>query len=369
MAHSLLARARAAGTPIIEGDQAIFLFEGAEPPLLVGDFNGWDAEHPARWKEADRHVWMYSLSLPADAYMEYAFLVDPADEVRIPDPFNPRTVPNGVGQVNHYFYMPEGAETHLAHRARHVPEGVITRHLIQHPRLITGGKRLVHLYHPPTDQASPLVIVFDGRDYLRRGRLPVIVDNLIAAGRIRPIALALVDNGGQARMLEYACNDATVGFLLECVLPLAQKHLNLIDPGQRPGAHGLLGASMGGLIALYTALRYPHVFGRVLSQSGAFQWGPRDTVIFPLIRHVPPAPIKIWLDVGRYEWLLPANRLLRDLLQQQGYALEYREFNAGHNYPAWRDDVWRGLEWLFAAQGGETRAESKANQHDNGRKE
>ncbi len=348
MTHPLRARARATGTPIIEGERAIFVYEGSEPPLLVGDFNGWDAYHPARWERAGEELWTYSLSLPADAYMEYAFLVEPGEEVRVHDPFNTRTVPNGVGQINHYFYMPAAAPTSFAQRAPFVPEGLVTRHLIQHPRLVAGGKRMVHLYHPPTDQACPLMIVFDGRDYLRRARLSIIVDNLLAAGRIRPIALALVENGGPARMLEYACNEATVGFLMECVLPLAQKHLNLVDPAQQPGAHGVLGASMGGLMALYVGLRQPDVFGHVLSQSGAFELGAADTVIFPLIRYAPRPRVKVWLDVGRYEWLLPANRRLRDLLAGQDYDFSYREFNAGHNYPAWRDDVWRGLEWLFS---------------------
>jgi enterochelin esterase-like enzyme len=35
------------------------------------------------------------------------------------------------------------------------------------------------------------------------------------------------------------------------------------------------------------------------------------------------------------------------LLQCRGYDVSCREFNAGHNYRAWRDDLWRGLEALF----------------------
>jgi enterochelin esterase family protein len=37
------------------------------------------------------------------------------------------------------------------------------------------------------------------------------------------------------------------------------------------------------------------------------------------------------------------------LLTRKGYEVTYREYNGGHNYPAWRDDVWRGLETLFGA--------------------
>lgn len=349
MIHPLLARARAEGTPIIEGDQATLLFEGARPPLLVADFNGWDAEHPVAWCEVAPALWAYTVALPADAYIEYGFRTDPIDEDRLLDPFNARTMPNGMGQVNHFFYMPAATATPLIQRVRGVPQGQTTRHLLENRRLVAGGARTVHLYHPPTDAACPLVVVYDGRDYLHRARLPVIVDNLIAQQRIHPVALALVENGGQARMIEYACSEATLGFLMQDVLPLAQQHLNLINPAQQPGAHGVLGASMGGLMALYTGLRIPQVFGHVLSQSGAFRLEEDEMVVLPLVKHLPRPPLRIWLDVGRYEWLRESNREMRALLEARGYDFAYREINAGHNYPAWRDDIWRGLEWLFPA--------------------
>jgi enterochelin esterase family protein len=38
---------------------------------------------------------------------------------------------------------------------------------------------------------------------------------------------------------------------------------------------------------------------------------------------------------------------MRDLLTEAGYTLTYREYNGGHNYTAWREEVWRGLEALF----------------------
>ncbi len=101
-------------------------------------------------------------------------------------------------------------------------------------------------------------------------------------------------------------------------------------------------------MAMYTGLRVPQVFGRVLSQSGAFQLGEGvETVVSKLVRHMPPQPLTVWMDVGRYEWLLESNRKLHDLLQARGYDVTYHEYNAGHNYPAWRDDLSRGLEVAF----------------------
>ncbi len=59
----------------------------------------------------------------------------------------------------------------------------------------------------------PLLAVYDGLDYFRRGKLTEIVDNLIAAKRIRPVAIAFLQNGGQqARMVEYGCSQTTLGF-------------------------------------------------------------------------------------------------------------------------------------------------------------
>ena len=347
MTHPLLVRAETSGTPIIDGEQAVFLWEGDQPPYLIGDFNAWDPDAAAPWVEASTGLWSSTLTFPADAYMEYAFLVEPRDEARITDPHNQRTTPNGMGHINNYFYMPGGEPTPLAERGYEVRQGKLTRHRIENKWLLAAGKRWVHLYHPPTEAPVPLIVVYDARDYIARGRLTHIVDNLIAQGRIRPVALALLDNGGPARGIEYSCNDATAGFVAGEVLPLAQEHLHLMDPARHPGAYGVLGASMGGLMALYTGLRAPGVFGHVLSQSGAFELDGAETVTVPLVRHMPVQPLKIWMDVGRYEWLLEPNRRMYALLQQRSYNVQYREYNGGHNYPSWRNDVWRGLEALF----------------------
>jgi enterochelin esterase family protein len=211
-----------------------------------------------------------------------------------------------------------------------------------------GRQRAVHLYAPPTSEPCPLVVVLDGADYLKRARLPTLVDNLIAEGRIRPIALALVPNGGAARSVEYFCSEATLLFFLDQVLPLARQELNLVDEKRFPGAHGVLGASLGGLMSLFMGLREPNVFGHVLAQSGAFSVWNRDLGVFPLARLAASPPLEVWMDCGHFEALAEGNRRILPVLQASGHRAEYREYHGGHSYPAWRDDVWRGLEWLFA---------------------
>jgi enterochelin esterase family protein len=107
---------------------------------------------------------------------------------------------------------------------------------------------------------------------------------------------------------------------------------------------------MGGLMALTTGWMVPHVFGRVISQSGMFMpWTSHGRpMLFDLIEGMPTAPLRIWQDCGVYDGLLEGNQQLRDLLTAKGYDLTYREYNAGHNYTAWGNSVVAALEAMFA---------------------
>lgn len=344
MEHELIKRARREGAPLRDAStgDVTFVWKGRAAPALYGDWDEWSA--PIHLQEVGAAVWAAHLTLPQDAYMEYRYL---SNGKVIPDRLNPNITPNGLGDINHYFYMPSAAPTLLTQRRRGAAHGAISRHYVEAGDLIVGARRAVTLYQPPVHQPVPLLVVLDGHDYYRRARITHIADNLIADGRIRPLALALVDSSSAARMLEYACNDANLLFLIEAVVPFAREHLNLLDERQLPGVHGVAGASMGGLMALYAALRAPEIFGHALSQSGAFQLANRDMAVFDLARHADPRAVRAWLDVGRFESLLDCNRRMHDLLTTRGFDAAYREYNGGHNYPCWRDDLPRGLECMY----------------------
>ncbi len=348
---SLLTQAQKHGNPIIDGRQATLVWHGDKPPLLIGDFNHWggnNGETAIHAKQDTAGVWLYQIDLPTDAYVEYTFTHQPGDDAaRTPDKLNQQKVANGMGYYNHFFYMPDGKPTPFIKRRRNVPHGIVTKHTLSHAYI--GGKRDVWLYQPPVDEAVPLVIVYDGKDYLRRAFITHIVDNLIAAKRIRPVALALVENAGRSRFIEYNCGEAILAILDHWVIPLALDKLNL----QKPGGYGVLGASMGGLMALYTALRMPDIFGYAVSQSGGFL--PFNGHATPLVNVLidpmdSPPPLKLWLDVGTLEWLYPANQAMYTWLSQRGWDATYLEYNAGHNYTAWRNALTQALPAVFPTE-------------------
>ncbi len=353
MKKDILTRLYTEGNPLIGGQRVTFYWIGDHAPHLIDDLHDWEGgPQPLRFFSdplpgSDKPIWRASFNLPRDAYLEYAFY-DPNTRQRFADPFNPHSVNNGVGSRNHFFYMPDAAPTPLSAPRRDVPHGIITRRVVETWMLADDGRREVYLYQPPVKEPVPLLVVYDGRDYLRRGKLAVILDNLIAANRIRPLAMVLLQNGGRRRGVEYACSDATIAWLDHVILPLAREHLRLLNIQKNPGAYGVLGASFGGLMAFHTGLRMPEVFGKVISQSGVFGSEGRDFAAVDLIRHGRARDrLKIWMDAGRLEGLLEDNRRLQPILRDNGYDVTYREFGGGHCYTAWRDDVWRGLEALF----------------------
>ena len=335
-------------TPIIREDTVIFEWRGVKAPQLIGDFNSWDSGRADTLAPAGKDLWRCSLNFPTDAYIEYIYLLDGK---RLLDPNNPRRVYNGINNDNNYFYMPEKLPTPLASRIRGTLHGEL-KHLKADARYLLGGEdhpirlfqRDVLFYQPPVSQPAPLLVVYDGPDYLRQAKLPLIIDNLIAQKRICPVALVMLAHGKQNRFIEYACSDVTLGFLQYNILPLARKELNLKSAEKTPGAYGVMGASMGGLMALYTGLRFPDIFGKVLSQSGAFY---PEFVVKNLIQAGLGKQLRIWMDVGTLEYLFPYNQQMVALLNQHGYDVAYQEYHGGHNYTSWRDDLATGIECLF----------------------
>ncbi|MFN8419031.1 MAG: alpha/beta hydrolase-fold protein [Anaerolineae bacterium] len=345
---SLLNRAKRHGTPLIDGDQVTFVWQGEHPVQVVGDFNYWATffEQPLLMERAGTNLWKATITLPRDAYGEYHFL---QGDQHFPDPLNKRTSPNGMGATNNVFWMPDYAPSPLAIVNKEIPHGEVTHYDLNGGWYYAGTSRTVHLYKPPTDEPTPLLIVLDGTQYLRRSKINVIVDNLIAQQRIRPISMAMVEPSKRIRLHEYGCSDVTVAFIVHRLFPLASAHLNLLDYHQHSGVHGIMGASMGGLMSLYTALRVPYLFGKVLSESGAFLSDHLyfDSVIFDLLPHADRSNYKLYMDCGLQEWFIHPNRETYDRLKVWGYDVTFREHSSGHNYPSWRDHLADGLVHLF----------------------
>lgn len=235
-----------------------------------------------------------------------------------------------------------------------------------------GRTRRVWLYLPPgyaTSQARyPVLYMHDGQNvfdastsFAGEWGVDETLDSLHARGDSGVIVVA-VDNGQQKRMDEYSPwrnakygggeGDAYVDFLAHTLKPYIDAHYRT----QSDRLHtGVAGSSMGGLISLYAALKYPDVFGRVGVFSPAFWFAPE---IYRLARHAHPRPgTRIYLVAGGKEGDTP--QVYSDDLRRMADTLAAAGFSLGGDVRAtirpdgmhaewfWRREFPQAYRWLF----------------------
>ncbi len=374
------------GTPFVEdipGDSghclATFLYRGGKDVRNVVIFinNGfWGEIGSNRMSRlAMTEVWHKTYRFRADARFTYLLSVnDPLTPISeataaeswlrrsaswIFDPLNPRRFPAYPRQVSVLELPGAPAEPWIVFR-HEVAKGLVESRRIRSK--IIGNERTVWIYHPAQAKVPGhepgLLVLFDGGAYKDWIPTPTILDNLMAAGRIPPVAAILVGHPSlEARNRELVFSDPFMRFLTEELLPPLRRELGA---SQAPRLTVIGGCSSGGLAATYAAYLHPDVFGNVLSQSGAFMLSPAGLSeqgwLIRKLATKPALPIRFHLDCGLMEdqaggagelSLLESNRRLRDALEAAGYQVHYREFNGGHEYVNWRGTLAEGLIELF----------------------
>jgi enterochelin esterase family protein len=206
---------------------------------------------------------------------------------------------------------------------------------------------------PPVGVRLPVLVLLRGEVWEPQLRVSALLDRLVAEGRIPPLVALMPDAlDRDSRWSELTCNDLFATFLADELLPWAAGRWPVSTDPERVV---LAGQGLGGLAASHAALRRPDRFGAVLAQSGAFWWplAPGDRSrgeewLTGRVAASPALPVRFRVSAGLHEWtLLPAVRRLRDVLLGKGYDVSYREFNGGHDYVCWREDLASGLESLL----------------------
>lgn len=362
------------GTPLVESINkesvlVTFLWRGGDKTkgaVVLGSV----ANKAPMERVAGTDVWFHSVPVRRDARFTYRLApnADPkADSfptARI-DPRNKKPFPTSAPLLS-LAEMPDApAQTWVAKRPE-VTAGKVTEEEPIRSKAV-GGKREIRVYTPPgyAAEGEPyrLLIVSDGLAYTTLIPLPVILDNLIAAGEIPPVVAVLVDRmDTEHRESDLSCNKAYARFLAEEVVPWARKKYHVTTD---PAGTVLAGSSRGGLAAACAAIEHPELFGNVLAQSGSFVWPEKEPEPEWVRRHLeasPKLPIRFYLDVGQMEtWptndgkgasLLDANRRLRDVLQSKGYVVRYTEYSGGHGHANWRGTISEGLVGLLGKKAG-----------------
>jgi enterochelin esterase-like enzyme len=247
-----------------------------------------------------------------------------------------------------------------------VPQGAIEKRSIRSD--IQQVTRDLTVYTPAgysrRGKPLPLVVLFDGADYLEEDwHGPAIWNNLIAERRVSPMVIVMVHNLPGRRLFDLVANEKFGRFMAAELVPWARREYNVArDAGQTVAG----GASAGGFAATYLGIAHPEVFGNVLSISGAFWWSPEhnggicggacpDSSGKPAVENAdattepnwlaqlalkrPASKARFYLSAGTFEvdrdaagsGILEENRHLRDILRAKRNEVIFNQFVGGHD--------------------------------------
>jgi len=234
------------------------------------------------------------------------------------------------------------------------------------------------------DEGLAVMVFQDGHAYVdEQGqfRAPIVLDNLVHAGKIPPLAAIFIDPGHEGadvpgekpgwqpaannRSLEYdTLSPEYAKFLEESILPLAATDERLKAAGlgltTDPAMRGICGISSGGICAFTVAFERPDLFRKVLSHVGSFA-DIRGGDHYPaLVRRTKdsPKPIRVFLQAGEHDldnwhghWWL-SNLQMEKALAFAGYDHKLVGGIGGHNGKHGGAILPESLEWLWRGWNG-----------------
>ncbi len=262
----------------------------------------------------------------------------------------------------------------------HTLTGDIRVHQNFHSQILNNDRDVI-VYLPPGYDAAKhtrysVFYMHDGQNLFdgatsfipgQEWRVDETAQALIAAGKIEPLIIVGIYNAGKDRINEYTpAEDAKYKLggkadlygrmLVEELKPFIDSHYQT----KKDAAHtGLGGSSLGGLVSIYLALKYPKVFGRAAVVSPSVWFANKQIVHY--VQGLPKKPkVRVWMDIGTKEGRTTEEaqqtvndaRLLQETLIKKGWKLGkdlsyFEAEGAEHNENAWAARVERILTFLF----------------------
>ncbi|MCA0988496.1 alpha/beta hydrolase-fold protein [Guptibacillus algicola] len=350
-------------TPIIhsvdEGIEVHFIYIGDDNTTSVhvlGSFPGWELQKGEMERVKDSEIWVKSFLIDSPFASTYYFSIN--DEYGDDwgerfkhlksDPLNRKKMvfsESRGGRPTETSYVE--ADERLSSMELPTKNPNLYKEVFKSELL--HNERDLWIYDPveSNDTKKNVLVLFDGFQYTEAIPVPTMIDRLYEEGKIPPTVMIGVDSPD--RFTEYNGNERFTQFLSDELLPWIHSRFKV---SQSPNDIVLCGASLGGLVAFYSALTRSDLFSNVISQSGSFN---HKKIIdeYWSVQYIdtePKHPVRIYMNAGRLEMeaLQAANKQTHHTLVKNGYDVTYEVFNGGHDVLWWRETFLRGLESIFS---------------------
>ncbi len=366
-------------SPEIHPDHTV-TFRLSAPNANEVTLNGsWEDATNLAMTKGDDGVWSTTVGPLGEQLWGYWYLVD---GVKALDPGNAETQRDGARYDN--LLMISGPESALWD-FKDVPHGTVRAMWYPSPTLKMDRRRMM-VYTPPGyesgNQRYPVLYLLHGGGgdedaWLTMGRANIILDNLIAQGKAKPMVVVMPNGNAtqsvsqgfgygptparqsvqapappplQARAAGPGRGAAPAGApargrspqtyqgsypesLVKDVIPFVEKTFRVIPNKDNRAIAGL---SMGGGHTLQATNNNPGVFGYI----GVFSAGARtvDDTLERQLEAVKAGGVKFyWLGAGTTDMARQGTVNLAELVKKLGFDTSYREIPGSHYWFLWRD--------------------------------
>ena len=363
-------------SPDIHPDRTV-TFRLLAPRASEVTLNGsWDGGTNLKMTKDDAGVWSTTIGPIPPQLWGYWFMVD---GVKALDPNNAETQRDGARYDN--LLMISGLESEWWD-FKDVPHGTVQAVWYPSPTLKLASRRMM-VYTPPgyetSSQKYPVLYLLHGGGgdedaWLTMGRANIIIDNLLAAGKAKPM-IVVMPNGNATQTVSQGfaygptparqsvqapappplqAEQATAGraalpggrggapqpyagsypeSLIKDVMPFIERRFRVLATRDDRAIAGL---SMGGGHTLAATNNNPGTFAYI----GVFSSGPQavDETFRKQLEAVKAGGVKFyWLGAGTTDMARERTVGLSELVKQEGFNTTYREIPGRHYWFLWRD--------------------------------
>jgi enterochelin esterase-like enzyme len=317
-----------------------------------------EGAEPMPMQKSDEGVWVLTSAVLEPDFYGYGFIVD---GVRVIDPSDPLLKPNLLSPSSEV-HVP--GPISLSWEVNDGPHGVLHHHFYKSG--VVGDQRDFYVYTPPgyDPRSATKYPVFyllhgfsdDASGWTSVGRANVILDNLIAQSKAKPMIIVMPLGYGAPEMLTYGFGafsheelrdrnfrKFTEGLLKEVIPQVESSYAVVKDRESR----AIAGLSMGGSESLLTGLNNLDKFAWI----GAFSSGGLSenfSTEFPSLDSKANSQLRLlWIACGTEDRLIDINRKFRDWLKSKNVQHVDIETAGAHTWMVWRRNLTTFASLLF----------------------
>jgi len=298
--------------------------------------------------------WIVTTDSVTEGFHYYSLIID---GVALADPASETFY--GMGRMASGIEMPFANGGYYA--LNDVPHGDIR--IKKYYSRITNSWRQFYIYTPPgydnTNEKYPVLYILHGggedeRGWATQGKTDLILDNLIAEKKAKPMLVVMADGnfgtGGLAGFNENVLRTFE-NELKQSIIPFVEKNYRAETDAKN---RALAGLSMGGLQTLYAGIKNTNMF----SYLGVFSSGwfaNRPELANPQYDFMKANAAMInnnlksfWISMGGKEDIAYNNcKIMMAKFDELGIKYTYSEYPGGHTWPVWRNNLYNFSQLLF----------------------